>query len=367
MGNIVKRDSTILTEKNIPLVIPAYEPDSRLVDLMKDIRDKARIKCMVIIVDDGSGYAYKSIFNEAKAVLQEKCVVISYEVNKGKGTALKTAFKYVIENMPDVAGCVTADSDGQHTVECIESIMAEFGKNPDKLILGVRNFNGDDVPWKSSFGNKLTMKVMEYASGLRVSDTQTGLRGIPIGFMRDLLDVKGDRFEFETQMLLESYGKFPIIEIPIKTIYDSKENHQTHFNPIIDSIKIYKILCRKFIAYIFSSLSSCVLDLALFAVFCSLLKGETNYIAISTVAARVISATYNYLINYKVVFKSAENHFKATIKYIALACFQMILSAVLVTIFASILSVMPEVVLKAIVDTLLFFASFYIQRRFVFK
>lgn len=168
-------------------------------------------------------------------------------------------------------------------------------------------------------------------------------------------------------MLLESYGKYQIIEVSIKTIYDSRENHQTHFNPILDSIKIYRILGKKFIAYIFSSLSSCFLDLLLFAFFCNFFKNKVNYLVFSTVFARILSASYNYAINYKLVFKSAENPFKAVVKYIALACIQMTFSATFVTVLIGVFPMIPEVVGKAIVDTLLFFISYYIQKKFVFK
>jgi putative flippase GtrA len=220
------------------------------------------------------------------------------------------------------------------------------------------------------------MKVLSYVSGVRVSDTQTGLRGIPRAFMRDLLDVPGERFEFETQMLLETAGRYPIEEVPIRTIYDSKENHQTHFNPLKDSVRIYRILGAKFIKYLFASLSSCVIDLVLFALFCRLLKGamptapaplnRIPYVAAATILARVLSATYNFTMNYKVVFRSREKVGGSAAKYIALALVQMLLSAVLVTGGTALLPMLPEVLVKAVVDTVLFLVSYYVQRKYVF-
>jgi putative flippase GtrA len=200
-----------------------------------------------------------------------------------------------------------------------------------------------------------------------VTDTQTGLRGIPRAFMRELLDVPGERFEFETQMLLECAGSYPVIEVPIQTIYDSKENHQTHFNTLTDSVKIYRILAKKFMKYVFASFSSCVLDLVLFTIFCSMLKGKTgSYVAAATVLARVISATCNYALNYKVVFESKQKVHTSGVRYFLLAAVQMGLSAFLVTAGCSLISTVPETAVKVVVDGVLFFISYAVQQRYVF-
>ncbi|MDO5476616.1 MAG: glycosyltransferase [Eubacteriales bacterium] len=359
----------------IPVIIPAYEPDERLLALLEDFC--AQGIRGVILVDDGSGEAYTELFERAQVYLQElDGTLLIHEVNRGKGRALKTAFAWILDHDPDAPGVVTADSDGQHTVDCIRAVMQRLREKPDALVLGVRTFDGEDVPWKSAFGNRLTMKVLGYVSGVQVSDTQTGLRGIPRAFMRELLDVPGDRFEFETQMLLETAGCYPIEEVPIQTIYDSKENHQTHFNPLKDSIRIYRILGAKFLKYLFASLSSCVIDLVLFALFCPLLKSRLllaptplnriPYVAAATVLARILSATYNFAMNYRVVFGSREKVRSSAARYILLAAVQMFLSAVLVTGGTALLPAVPEVVVKAVVDTVLFLVSYYVQRKYVF-
>lgn len=350
----------------IPIVIPAYEPDSNLPLLLHTLAENN--VGPVIVVDDGSGEQYASIFEKARSLVEGNGgTVLVHEVNRGKGRALKTAFQYILDNYQGVVGAVTADSDGQHTVDCIRKVMAALEAKPEELILGVRDFSGDDIPWKSRFGNNLTEKVFAYVAGVHVSDTQTGLRGIPREFMRDLLDVAGERFEFEMQMLLESVNRYPISEVKIETIYDSVEDHQTHFDPVADSIKIYRILGKKFLKYIFASFSSSILDLALFSVFCFFLEGRyISYVAVATVLARIISAVYNYTINYKVVFKSKENVGKASAKYFLLALVQMGLSAALVSGAVMLLPFVPKVVVKCVVDTLLFFVSYHIQQKFVF-
>lgn len=352
-------------EQLIPIVIPAYEPDERLLVLLKQLHDRHT----VVVVDDGSGAVYQSIFDKVRNMLaQTGGTVLVHERNRGKGRALKTAFDYVLKQYPNAAGVVTADSDGQHTPESIDKVMHELCAYPNDLILGVRSFDSNDIPWKSAFGNKLTMHLMGYAAGIHVSDTQTGLRGIPRAFAQTLLQVRGERFEFETQMLLECAGTIHIREVPIETIYDSKENHQTHFDPIRDSVRIYKLLGAKFLKYMIASVSSCVLDLLLFAGFCHILRGShPSYIMMATAAARVLSALYNYAVNYKVVFCSKEHAGTAALKYFALAAVQMLCSALLVTGGVKLLPMLPEVAVKMIADTALFFVSYFIQQNFVFS
>lgn len=350
-----------------PIVIPAYEPDDRMLKLLQSL--VAADQKNIILVDDGSGPAYQDLFEEAEKIIAPEGKLISYPVNKGKGGALKTAFSYVLDHMSDVIGVITADSDGQHTPECIEKVARKLTEQPDSMVLGVRNFDLEGIPWKSVFGNKLTVKVLRYVSGLKVSDTQTGLRGIPVDFLPECLEIKQNRFEYEMEMLLRTSGRLPLVEVPIETVYDSQENHQTHFDPFLDSIKIYRILGRKFLAYIFASFSSSLIDLALFTLFCHLLnqKLPESYIIVSTVIARIISATYNYTMNYKRVFHSKANVASSGLRYAILAVCQMACSALLVNGLAHLLPILNATLIKIIVDTLLFFVSYKIQQKFVFS
>lgn len=351
------------------IIIPAYEPDERLISLLKEL--DAREMGPVILVNDGSvGTAYDKIFHMAKTIVEKRggCL-LEHDVNHGKGRALKTAFSYLLECDADVIAAVTADSDGQHSCECIQKVIDEIQTHKECLVLGVRKFDMEGVPWKSRFGNTLTEKIFKYVTGEHITDTQTGLRGIPRAYMKELLDLKGERFEFEMRMLIDAVGKRKIVEVPIETIYDSEENHQTHFDPFKDSIRIYRILAEKFVTFLISSLSSSVIDIVLFGVFCHFLKHSIPvvYVTVSTVLARSISATYNYLMNYKIVFKSKENVGMSAVKYLILAGVQMACSAFLVTTLVAVFPVGMEVVFKIIVDTLLFFISYKIQQKLVFQ
>lgn len=348
--------------KKVPIIIPAYEPDEKMVALVENLKSAGFTE--IVVVDDGSqGEGYQELFRKVQSM---GCVVLHHAVNQGKGRALKTAFNYCLYFYPDAAGCVTIDSDGQHTVKDMTACMEKLMASPNSLVLGVRDFNQEGIPARSVFGNKTTSRVMKLLTGLSISDTQTGLRAIPASFMKELLFEKGERFEFETNMLLatKDSGR-EIVEVPIETIY-LEENKSSHFNPILDSIKIYTI----FLKFIITSLSSSVVDIILFTVFLSLLGdwsfGSVSNIMLATVMARILSAIYNFMINYKVVFKSRQNAGGAIFKYACLAVFIMIASGFLVEKLY-VLTMLPEVLIKIPVDVLLFLVSFWVQRDFVYK
>lgn len=350
----------------IPVVIPAYEPDERFICLIEDLIKKEITP--IVVVDDGSGGQYQKFFNQAAKIIKNNGVILKHEKNKGKGAALKTAFEYILKTFPDALGCVTADSDGQHTPECIEKLRQSFISYPNNLLLGVRQFDKKNIPFKSKFGNCLTRFVCKFFANLNVNDTQTGLRGIPTGLMPDLISLKGNRFEYEMQMLIYCVQKTPIIEIPIQTIYESKEHHQTHFNPIKDSLKIYAVIFKQFYKYIVSSVLSFVLDVSAFWCFCLILSGMDLRLRIisATCIARVISAVFNILMNYLFVFESKKSFTFSSVKYMLLAVSVMFLSAMFVSGFALLLPAVSPVWIKIAVDSLLFVLCFYVQKKFVF-
>lgn len=347
-------------EWKIPIIIPSYEPDEKLPELLKKL--VAYGFCNIVLVDDGSGEKYARFFHQAGEL---GCKVLHHDVNQGKGRALKTAFHYCLQEFPELPGVITADSDGQHSPECILACVRALIENPAALIMGCRSFEGEEVPARSEFGNKCTRIVMKYVAGVSVSDTQTGLRGISAAFMERLLSVKGERFEFETNMLMETKpAHIPIVEVPIKTIY-IEENKTSHFNPIKDSFRIYMVFGK----FLFSSLSSSVVDLVLFSFFCHLLRGGQwggiTYLTAATVLARILSALYNYFMNYKVVFQSQSTIRSTLPRYILLAVVQMACSAGLVNLIYPLVGG-AEVLVKMPVDVVLFFLSFFIQREFVY-
>ena len=353
-----------MTNEVIPVIIPSYEPDEKLIKLLSEL--KAAEVSPVIVYDDGSDESlYGGYFK--KAEIEFDAVILRHAVNLGKGRALKDAFNYCLNEYRDLIGVVTADSDGQHSVEDIKKCMKALKDNPKALIMGVRDFDKSGIPARSVFGNKVTSKVMSILAGVSVRDTQTGLRAISKSFMEKLLSCNGERFEFETNMLLMTKDEeIKIVEVPIKTIY-IEENKTSHFRPIQDSAMIYAV----FLKFLFSSLSSSVVDMVMFAIFCGIFRGIAGipfgYIMVATVCARIISAIYNFLINYKVVFKGKGSKLHAALRYVILAVIIMLLSGTLVSFFHSMVPNSPELYVKIPVDCILFLMSFVVQREIVYK
>lgn len=345
----------------IVIIIPAYEPDEKLTKLIGSIK-KAELGQPIIVVDDGSGSEYSEIFDGIK----EEVHLYTHHVNMGKGRALKDAMNMALNLYPELTGCVTIDSDGQHSVKDMVACMDALRENPESLVLGCRDFDKSNVPGKSRFGNRTTSRVLKMFTGLKISDTQTGLRAISRDYMKFLLCEKGERYEFETNMLLSAKeNEIPIIEVPIETIY-LNDNKGSHFNPLKDSLRIYAVFGK----FIFGSLSSSVLDLVMFQVLCNILNGRElggfSYIVLSTYIARVVSAIYNFAFNYRRVFKAKGTLISSIVRYFLLAVLIMLISGFAVDSLHSLWPV-TELAIKMPVDVLLFLVSFWVQKEFVYK
>ena len=338
-------------------MIPSLNPDDRLISLVNELADNDFKD--IIVVNDGSSEEYNKFFE----AIANKAVILIHAVNLGKGRALKTGFNEYLKRFKDKCGIITVDSDGQHKIDDIKKVAKALVENKESLILGSRNFNLESVPFKSKYGNKITRSIFKFLTGINVSDTQTGLRGIPTKYIPILMNVPGERFEFEMNMLMEAKeNNINIIEEKIETVY-IQENKSSHFNPLKDSLKIYAI----FLKYIFSSIISFIVDIVFYKIFFNCI---VNYIAnyaiiIATVLARIISSLVNYSVNKSTVFKSSNN--KSIIKYYILCFIQMIISALLVTTIYNLLNQRFEVLIKLIVDSIIFLINFKVQKEWVFR
>ena len=246
-------------ENKLIILIPSYEPDENLTKLIENLNKN---KITSIVVDDGSGKDYKEIFDN----LDTK--VISYEKNQGKGHALKEGYKYIKDNYKEYV-VVTMDSDGQHRIEDAYKLYKYILKNEDTLVLGKRP-RGEKTPLRSKAGNAITRFVFHIVSGQDVYDTQTGLRAFSNKLMDYMLKVKGERFEYEMNVLLYAKNnKIPIKELEIETIYIDN-NSKSHFNAIKDSFKVYKEILK----FSLSGIISFLIDYILFIVFKVLLTSS---------------------------------------------------------------------------------------------
>ncbi len=358
-------------KKEIAIVIPALNPNERMVALVKELKDTGFEN--IILVDDGSEIENRIYFKTCKE--EYHCRIIRHVVNFGKGIALKSAFNHILENRPDITGTVTVDCDGQHVVEDIVTCAKLVSENSDSLILGCRHFEDKDIPLRSRFGNKFTRHVIRLLCGINVSDTQTGLRGMSRTLIQDhFAQTKGERFEYEMNMLLcARENQIPIHEFPIQTIY-LENNESSHFNPFIDSIRIYKV----FLKFLLSSLSSFVIDITLFYLLGLLLrpvigdKLDVSFLwiqmplltLIRSTLARLGSSLYNFTINKRQVFDNHSHDFGILVKYYILCICQLIVSTILVEY--ALTFIFSRTIRKCIIDTILFTLSFQIQREWVF-
>ena len=347
---------------DITVIVPSYKPDGKLINTLHGILAAGFDD--IIVVDDGGGDEYASFFDEAEKL---GCTVLHHEVNRGKGAALKTAFSFFTENRKDFAGAVTADADGQHLPEDIAAV-AEQMKETGKVILGSRNFSDPQVPSRSRFGNRCSSFMFRLFIGMKISDTQTGLRAIPREYIHDVMEAKGDRYEYEARMLfLIKQKKIPYLEKTISTVYID-DNSSSHFRPVRDSLRIYSMI----LTFALSSISSALAD-DLFYYICLILIGTTlaeSYAHIaSIVIARVLSSLINYTLNAKTVFGGKTDR-HTMFRYIILASCQMTVSATIIWLIKMALGITsPELqtVVKIFVDIALFFFSFRIQHGWVFK
>lgn len=347
-------------KEQIAIIIPSLDPDVKMLQLVEALNKAGFQK--LLIVNDGSAASYSMYYENAKRTYN--CVVIEHAVNLGKGRALKDAFNYVLINWKDCKGAITVDSDGQHKVEDILTCAKALEENPDSLIMGCRSFSERNIPFRSRAGNIITRNVLNLLCGIRVSDTQTGLRGLSRSLMENVLSVEGERFEYEMNMLVSTKEKrIPIVEVPIQTIY-LEHNKSSHFNPLIDSIKIYAV----FLKFLTTAFSSFIIDILLFSIFSALLKPimPLYFIIVSTVMARIISSIYNFLQNKKRVFKNNEKHGMVAARYYILCMVQMCASAAGVSLLFQLLGI-NETIIKVVVDLLLFLLSFQVQMKWVFK
>ena len=352
----------------ISVVLPSLDPDEKLIAVIDGLLEYGFTD--IILVNDGSKQENLHYFTDLAAQHPE-IHLLHHEVNKGKGAALKNAFRWFLANRPDGYGVVTVDGDNQHhpadTRACCEHML-----KTGHTVLGCRDFNQADVPARSSFGNKTTSAIFKIFVGMTISDTQTGLRAIPRGVLEELVEVYGDRFEYETNMLLAFKTKgIDFDEVKIRTVY-IEENKSSHFRVIHDSWRIYKLILAHFFRYTLSSLTSAVVDTGAYSLLSALLPlSGFSLTAAAGVIARIISSLLNFFLNQRLVFQTNVDTKKAMVRYYMLALPQMA-AQVLLTQGVYALFGIPDsanllrTVIYAIVMTVLYFMSYMIQQRWVF-
>lgn len=219
------------------IVIPSLNPTETLIHLVESILS-CRMDVRIIVVNDGSSTDRDVIFD--RVAQSTGVTVLRHATNQGKGRSLKTAIDSILSSHEGIDFFITADADGQHSVADIVQFLR---REPTRsLVLGVRELRSLSIPWRSWLGNRSVSFFFRSLTGVRLSDTQTGLRG----FNRELAEIFSrlpkNGYDFEMQVLLECISRgIPIEEVPIKTVYVDG-NESSHFHPLKDSFRVLSVL-----------------------------------------------------------------------------------------------------------------------------
>ncbi len=357
------------TNKTV-VIIPCYEPPFVVTDYVKELTSNENVE--VVAINDGSNKDFDRVFEALKTI--KNCTVISYEVNQGKGHALKVALEYCKNNYSSSDNFVTADCDGQHAIKDVFACAKSANENKNSLILGCRDFSLPQVPKRSKVGNLSTRRMFSFLYGINISDTQTGLRAFNYNLIDDLLKVKGERFEYEMSMLIQiPRNNYSIVEVPIDTVYEKKQddvNTRSHFKTFEDSVKVWGVLLGNMANFIIAGLIGTLIDVAMFSLlyyvcFSGLAENPATRTLFSTLIARICSSIVNFLACKKVVFHSSNKF--SSLKYYVLWFLQSGASYIFTFVFGNLLLKPLLILVKVVFDTIIGLLSYKIQQVWVFK
>ena len=350
------------------VAIPALNPPDTLISYVEELLQRGIPQ--VVVVNDGSAPEYGGLFQKLRE--QPGCTVLDHPKNRGKGCALKTAYQYVMgrEDWAGYNGVITADADGQHGAADVCAVSQVLDRVADQIVLGVRNLRAENVPTRSKLGNRVTSYIFHLLYGARLEDTQTGLRGIPRGLLEWNAAVKGERFEYEMNVLISAVRDgIPFYSVPIETIYFDN-NAGTHLTNIRDPWRIFLILLSGLGRYTGMAAFSAVVDVASFYVCYRFLFASLPLALCylwSVVISRGLSSLLNYTLNRRYVFGGGRLHWRTALRYYCLWAGQMAASYGLLMGMSQILPRVPAVINKALIDMILAVGSYQIQLRWVFR
>ncbi|MGQ4277142.1 glycosyltransferase [Pseudidiomarina sp. E22-M8] len=335
------------------IVIPAYNPDARLKQLVETLLEDANDYQQIVVINDGSDEV--TIFTDLENLAS--VTLLQHETNRGKGAALKTGFKWVKQHAESSIGVVTADADGQHLPHDILAVARAFKKEPAALWLGCRDFKSPGIPFRSWLGNTFARFTFRLGLRINVQDTQTGLRGVPTVLLPELIETSSNRYEFELDMLiLAKRNDLQFRCLNITTVYE-KGNKSSHFKPLQDSLRIYS----KFLKFSGVGIASALIDYGLFA----LIYGFTGEILAAIAAARLCSGIFNFSMNRQWVFGRGGSLFRDATHYSLLAATLVAINYVL-TKGLLLLGVSPFIG-KPAAEIIVFLLSYRLQKKLVFR
>lgn len=228
--------------QDIALIIPAYNPLPSLVPFIQSLQE-LQVRD-IIVINDGSDEKCKPTFEQIK---QLGCIVLHHSSNLGKGKALKTGFKYILNYPKKVQGVITVGAHGQHRLEDVERIIHTSHLFSDGIVLAVRQFRSKDVPLINKFANRAASMLFETFFHKRLLDIQSGLRYLPLHHLFWLKNVPGSGFNFDTNMLVEAIERdIPIYEVPIGRVR-VKKNSVIFYDEILHPSLMLQQIWQSFI------------------------------------------------------------------------------------------------------------------------
>lgn len=328
------------------VIIPAYEPDGKMNELVRALR---RHGLHVVVIDDGSGESCQPLF---ESVSELGATVLRHDANRGKGRAIKTALEYLIAH--DCSNdAVIADADGQHAVNDILRVAQAQRDHSLSVILGVRPI--ERMPFRSKLGNVAAKRLFQLRTGLEISDTQTGLRGIPSFLFSEMAALPGERYEYEMNMLLLlKRANISFVEIPVDAIYID-DNRSSHFRPLRDTARIL----WQFLTYSAASMLCAAAEYLLYTLFLGIgLSTPFSY-----GGSRLFSAAMNFSLNRASVFHIGFR-IGSAVKYALLVFINIGVGSLGTSMLMT--AGMHGVFAKMLVDTALFVSNYFIQKKLIF-
>jgi putative flippase GtrA len=337
---------------SVVFLFPSYQPTTKFCELLEEFREMD--PAPIVVVDDGGGPSYRELFARVSRV--PGTTVLTNAINLGKGAALKHGMNHILVNHPDCVGAVTADADGQHTVDDILKVANALQTRPAEVVFGCRDFNRN-VPFRSKIGNVVSRHVYRFLVGLNLSDTQTGLRGVPRRLMELSLGIRSNRYEFETeQIIVAKTAGIRFTEVPIRTVYID-DNSGSHFNPVLDSFRIYFVLLR----YALSSIATALADFIVFYI----LTANGMALLSANMSARAVALWLQFVLLKKYVFKSKAG-VSIFAAYVAYVFFSGYLSAAMQAQLAGHFVDSP-LLAKVVVELVIWIFNFMFLRDIIFR
>lgn len=221
--------------KNILVLIPAFNAEKTISQLIEQISANNIEKEDILVVDDGS---VDTTYETARRC---RVKIIQHNKNKGKGEALKTGFEYALRE--NYSGVITLDADLQHDPKFIQEFIKK-AENPDTksdLLIGTRDISLKNMPFSRWLTNNLTSIIVSILGFTKVRDSQSGYRFISVEVLKSI-KLKTKKYELESELLIKAgRKKFRIGPVPISTIY---EGSKSFINPLVDTGRFIKLMWK---------------------------------------------------------------------------------------------------------------------------